>query len=382
MNRHYSSRAAAALAGTQRAARSVAGILKTHYPRFLLGLPLARGEIPVFIYHDVDAVGFASDLQFLQINGYRTLGLEEFLAARGSKSSGHGRRILLTFDDARSSFYDVALPTLHAFGARASLFAPSYWMRPPEAKDDNLFMNWKQLRACAESGLVDVQSHAHRHALVFTSDRLVGFASPSLLARYDIYDWPMRHTAAGDRLGRPALGSPVYRATPLLSARGRYLESAGLTDACVQLVERSGGADFFARPDWEARVQRLYGSRAGVLRGEHMQDEEFRALVASDLELAHAEFRAHMGYAPTSLAYPWMLGSRLSLEVARRCGFQSAFGVALDYRRARDQRLPIPAFGRLKADWLPLLPGQGRASFISIAARKIGEFAKLQHLAH
>jgi hypothetical protein len=89
-----------------------------------------------------------------------------------------------------------------------------------------------------------------------------------------------------------------------------------------------------------------------------------------------------MGYAPTSLAFPWMLGSRLSLEIAKRCGFQEAFGVALDYRRARDRRLPIPAFGRLKADWLPLLPGEGRASFISIAARKIGAFAKIQHLAH
>jgi peptidoglycan/xylan/chitin deacetylase (PgdA/CDA1 family) len=382
VNRHYPSRVSAALAGTQRVGRSVAGILQTRYPRFLLGLPLARGEIPVFIYHDVDAAGFANDLQFLQINGYRTLSLEEFLASHDSKGGGHGRRILLTFDDARSSFYDIALPTLHAFGARATLFAPSYWMRPPEPKDDNLFMNWDQLRACAESGLVDVQSHAHRHALVFTSERLVGFASPSLLARYDIYDWPMRHTAAGDRLGRPAPGSPVYRAAPLLSARGRYLESAGLTDACVQLVARSGGADFFARPDWEARLRRLYASRAGVLRGEHMKDDEFRALVASDLELAHAEFRAHMGYAPTSLAYPWMLGSRLSLEVARRCGFHNAFGVALDYRRARDRRLPVPAFGRLKADWLPLLPGQGRASFISIAARKIGAFAKIQHLAH
>ncbi|MDB6087280.1 MAG: hypothetical protein JWN85_64 [Gammaproteobacteria bacterium] len=382
VNSHYHSRIQATLAGTQRAARSVAGVLKTRYPRFLLGLPLSRGEIPVFIYHDVDPVGFARDLQFLQINGYRTLGLEEFLAARGSKSGGDGRRILLTFDDARRSFYDSALPTLRAFGARATLFVPSYWMKPPEQTGVDLFMNWQQVRACSESGLVDVQSHAHRHALVFTSDRLVGFATPRLLARYDIYDWPMRHTAAGDRLGRPAPGSPIYRAAPLLSAGTRFMESAGLTDACTQHVARSGGTDFFARPDWAARLRRLYSSRAGVLRGEHMKDDEFQALVASELELARTQFRAHMGYAPTSLAYPWMLGSRHSLEVARHCGFHSAFGVALDYRRARDRRLPVPTFGRLKADWLPLLPGKGRASFISIAARKIGSFSKIQHLAH
>jgi Polysaccharide deacetylase len=373
---------ASALAGTQRAARSVGGILRTRYPRFLLGLPLSRGEIPIFIYHDVDPVGFANDLQFLHANGYRTLGLDEFLVSSGPQGRGDGRRILLTFDDARRSFYDVALPTLRTFGARATLFVPSYWTKPPAHTGVDLFMSWEQVRECAESGLVDVQSHGHRHALVFTSDRLVGFASPAMLARYDIYDWPMRHTAAGDRLGRPALGSPIYRAAPLLSAGGRFVESAGLTDACVQFVARSGGVDFFARRDWGARLHRLYASRSAVLRGDHLKDDEFRALVASDLELARAQFEAHMGYAPTSVAYPWMLGSPLSLELAQRSGFRNAFGVALDYRRARDPHLPIPAFGRLKADWLPLLPGKGRASFLSIAAKKIGSFAKIQHLAH
>jgi hypothetical protein len=382
VNGHYQSRLTTALAGTQRAARSVGGILRTRYPPFLLGLPLSSSEIPVFIYHDVEPVAFAHDLQFLQNNGYRTLGLDEFLASRDHKSGGRGRRILLTFDDARRNFYDVALPALRTFGARATLFVPSYWPAPPAHPGSELFMSWEQVRECAESGRVDVQSHAHRHALVFTSDRLVGFASPAMLARYDIYDWPMRHTAAGDRLGRPAPGSPIYRAAPLLSAGRRFLESPGLTHACVQLVERSGGADFFARPDWTVRLHRLYASRSRVLCGEHMKHDEFRALVASDLELARTRFKTHMGYAPTCLAYPWMLGSPLSLELARRCGFRDAFGVALDYRRARDPRLPIPAFGRLKADWLPLLPGKGRASFLSIAAKKIGAFSKIQHLAH
>jgi hypothetical protein len=218
--------------------------------------------------------------------------------------------------------------------------------------------------------------------LVFTSERLIGFASPPLLARYDIYDWPMRHTANGNRLGRPAPGSPIYGAAPLLSAGTRFLESAGLTDACVQLVERSGGDHFFSRPDWATSLHRLYASRSVVLRGEHMKDDEFRALVGSEFELARAEFLTHVGYAPTSLAYPWKLGSRLSLELARRCGIRAAFGVALDYRHARDRHLPLPVFGRLKADWLPLLPGRGRASFFYIAARKIGAVAKIQHLAH
>lgn len=374
------------LTRAQRTVRTIGGICRTHYPGFLFGLPLARNEIPVFIYHDVTPSGFAQDLEFLRVNGYRTLGLDEFIArsdrSRGVARGARGRSVLLTFDDARRSFYSAALPVLREYGARATLFAPSRWMEPAEQTGADLFMTWSELRECVESGCVDVQSHSHRHALVHTSDRLVGFASPALLARYDIYDWPMRHTRDGDQLGRPAPGTPIYRAAPLLSAQSRYVESAGLTEACVQLVEEAGGADFFSRPDWALRLRRLHQARAGVLCGEYCNDERFDRLLASDFELARAAFTRHLGYAPSVLAYPWMLGSDRSLEMARRFGIRTVFGVALDYRKARAHALPVRVFGRLKADWLPLLPGKGRSSLLTVAARKIGAFSRIQHLAH
>jgi peptidoglycan/xylan/chitin deacetylase (PgdA/CDA1 family) len=366
----------------RRTLRGAGNVLRTRYPLFLLGLPLPRHEIPVFIYHDVEPTMFARELEYLRTNGYRTVGLEEFITAGARKSPGGERRVLLTFDDARSSFYEVALPVLRTFDARATLFVPSHWMQPPAITGSALFMSWSQVRECAESGHVDVQSHAHRHALIATSNQLVGFASPGLVARYDVYDWPMRNTAAGERLGPPALGTPVYRAAPLLGADCRFLESPGLTSACTQLVSESGGQAFFNLSDWAGRLRRLYQSRSGVLQGEFASAAEFTALVSSEFELARAEFTAHLGYAPTSIAYPWMLGSQLSLELARRAGFRNAFGVALDYRRARHGGLPLSAFGRLRSDWLPLLPGRGRASFLSLAARKVASFYGSQPLAH
>lgn len=370
-------------AGARRALRGAGNVLRTRYPLFLLGFPLPRHEIPVFVYHDVEPATFSRELEFLRANGYLTIGLDEYIAAGERKSSpGRERRVLLTFDDARRSFYEVALPLLRTFDARATLFVPSYWMQPASTTGSALFMNWQQVRECAESGFVDVQSHAHRHTLVATSNQLIGFATPRRIARYDVYDWPMRNTAEGERLGPPALGTPVYRGAPLLSAGGRFVESPGLTQACTQLVAESGGEAFFSLSNWPNRLLRLYQSRSRVLQGELMGDAEFKALVKSEFELARAEFTAHLGYAPTSIAYPWVLGSRESLEMARRAGFRNAFGVALDYRRARRGGLALPVFGRLKSDWLPLLPGRGRASFLSIAARKVATFYGSQPLAH
>ena len=360
-----------------RLLRTAARISRTRYPGFIFGLPLARDEIPVFTYHDVQTQVFARDLEFLRSNNYRTLSLEEYLAARSS-----GRRVqravLLTFDDARKSFWTVAVPLLRTFDARAVLFVPSYWMT-----SDDQFMSWREVRACVESGLVDVQSHAHRHALVATEPQLVDFAHPQALTRFDIYDWPMREVAGDEELGRPALGTPIYRSAPLLSATRRYVENDEITQACREHVVRNGGEQFFAQPQWRQELSELHRQLSERLQGRYMDDDAFRALVASEFELNREQFRKHLAVPPSCLAYPWMLGSPLSLELAKRHGIRTAFGVALDYGAERRRaRLPIPVFGRLKCDWLQFLPGRQRSNVLTAVGRKLSDIAKLQHLAH
>lgn len=360
--------------------RTMGRISQTRYPGFVLGLPLARDEIPVFIYHDVETASFARDLEFLRINAYRTLGLDEYLAAREGRVRP-GRSVLLTFDDARKSFADVALPLLRQFNARATLFAPTYWMQPRAA--DDLFMSWEQLRASVESGLVDVQSHAHRHALVATSPQLVDFANPQALAHFDIYDWPMRFIDAHDELGTPALGTPVYRADPLLSAPRRYLENDDVTRACREFVDHHGKHDFFAQSDWHAQLSRFFHERARATPGRFMDDAAFEKLLASEFEQSREEFKHHLGYTPDCIAYPWRVGSKRSLQLARRSGFRVAFGVALDYgAERRRHRLPLPVYGRVKCDWLQFLPGNQRASVLAALRRKVANFSAVQHLAH
>jgi peptidoglycan/xylan/chitin deacetylase (PgdA/CDA1 family) len=341
----------------------------------------------VFIFHEVELETFARQLEFLQANGYRTLQLEEFLALSSRKSGARsGREVLLTFDDARLNFHEVALPALRASRAHATLFAPTLWMDGAQLPGGERFMSWGQLKECAESGLVDVASHAHRHTLIFDSARLAGFATPHLLERYDIYDWPMRHGDGGDCLGRPAPGSPIYGATPLLSASRRYLESAALREACTALVARSGAAEFFSRPDCYSRLMALHRSLAAAHRGRFASQRELIALAASEFELSRAAFEEHLGFVPTAFAYPWALGSPLSLQLARRFGIRGVFGAATDFATARAVARaggePVPVFGRHKGDWLELLPGSNRAHLLPVLARKLGGFARQQHLAH
>jgi peptidoglycan/xylan/chitin deacetylase (PgdA/CDA1 family) len=374
------------MASSSRFVRAVGRIVRTRYPRFLFGLPLARAEIPVFTYHEARPEEFARDLEYLADNGYRTLSLEEFFRESSAKAAA-AKSVLLTFDDARKSVWESGVPLLRKFKARATLFVPSFWMDHASLRDgasSGLFMTWDEVRGCVESGLVDVQSHAHRHALVNVSDSLLGFASPQDLVRYDIYDWPMRSSQGGEELGYPELGTPVYSAAPLLSAPHRFIENSELARTCQNYVSQKGGADFYRAPDWRRQLERVYARArvSGIAAGRRMPDAEFRKLLASEFEQSRARFSRHLGYEPKYLAYPWMLGSRYSMELARDFGMKAVFGVALDYRKARDRSLPLPVFGRLKADWLPLLPGRGRASLTNLLLRKVADLSKNQNLAH
>jgi peptidoglycan/xylan/chitin deacetylase (PgdA/CDA1 family) len=361
--------------------RTVQRVSRTHYPRFVFGLPQGA-EIPVFTYHDVESESFAVDLEFLRTNGYRTLGLDEYLDVRMGKQKAAPRSVLLTFDDARKSFGTVALPLLRSFNARAVLFAPSYWMSPC-ADSDDLFMNWAELRDCLTCGLVDIESHAHRHALVAIAPQIVDFAHPDALQHFDIYDWPMRQMGEREELGRPALGTPIYRAAPLLSATRRYIEDEQATVACRDLVACSGNATFFRRPDWRRILLDTCRVHQGAAsRGRWMPDAALRDLVRCELEQSRAEFKTHLGFAPRTIAYPWMLGSPASLELARDVGFTAAFGVALDFNAERRTDAALPVFARYKCDWLRFLPGTQRSSVLRSIRQKIAGFVDSQHLAH
>jgi len=357
-------------------------MLRTRYPAFLFGLPMRTGEIPIFNYHDVEGPELEGDLAFLARNRYRTLSLEEFLAQEGR--SRDGLEVLLTFDDARASVERVALPVLEAFRARAVLFVPTHWVGEltPGSREAALFMSWRGVRRCRDSGVFDIESHSHRHALVHSSPRLVGFADAGMRTRFDVYDWPMQDAAGEQGLGFPPLGTPIYAAAPLLSAQACYLESVEATRVCQALVAGEGGTEFLRNPRGLTELRRVHRWQMDIDGGRYLDARSLRKLIESDFELCWRAFERHLGTHPSCFAFPWMLGSQAALECARRMGVVAAFGCALDYRRARAAGLPVKVFGRLKSDWLRLLPGEDRASLASVLARKAASFSSLHNIAH
>lgn len=369
----------------RRLKRSLARVGRTRYPSFLFGGGL-EGEIPVFTYHDVETDELDADLEFLERNGYRALSLDEYLERMRGSRPGTERCVLLTFDDARRSFWEIALPVLESRAAHATLFVPTYWIADDAGgrlgSDPPGFMSWQQIERCEHHPLVDVEVHAHRHALVFTSVRLAGFATPASLARHDLFDWPMRRSRRGDVCGRPPLGTPIYESLPLLSATERIIEPAVAAVACRSLVEADGGEAFFARSGAVAELRAVHAAAAGRVPVERIGAHEFRREIEAELDAAFDCFRRRLGRRPRCFAYPWMLGGADSLAMLADLGYEAAFGVAMDFGRIRTGGAPLPVYARYKCDWLRFLPGTGRRRLLDVVPRKVAAFFTTQHFAH
>lgn len=141
-----------------------------------------RDYFTIISYHNVqsDFKGFESDsilvealvsqFQYFKENGFNVISFSDIVAASKGKKSLPDKAILITFDDARVSFYEKAFPILKTFKYPAVLAVVGKWIETPEGEtiiygdtklNRNDYMTWPQLKEVSESGLVEIANHSY-----------------------------------------------------------------------------------------------------------------------------------------------------------------------------------------------------------------------------
>jgi peptidoglycan/xylan/chitin deacetylase (PgdA/CDA1 family) len=139
----------------------------------------------VLNYHDVyvaasgatqaDSLSVSVDdlvrhFSWLRDSGYRVVSMSDVLAARSQGKPLPKRAVMLSFDDGYASFSTHVLPLLKLFDYPATLAIVGGWIESPETSQieyesdratPNQFMTWSQIRAAANSGLVEIASHTY-----------------------------------------------------------------------------------------------------------------------------------------------------------------------------------------------------------------------------
>ncbi len=365
-------------------------ILLGRYPEFVTGGPLARGDIPIFVFHSLEPVSFERRLRYLADNGYRTLSGDELFYALMGATKVRDRAVALTFDDGRGSLYGVGLPLLKRYGMKGIVFLvpgriPTGGGLPPtwadveagkipaaqvlERERQAPLLSWVEIEAMARSGVFDFHSHTLLHARVHTAAQVVGFVTPAARRGYDAFDTPLIEENGRDLLDEEVpLGTPLLRSEPRTSEALRFYETHDLRRVCQTDVRNGGGEAFFKKPDWDARLRRLVDGR--TITGRSETPEERERAIRSELLESKRMLEERLGRPILHLCYPWHDAGPTTRRVAREVGYRCGFGgkvPGVPIARPGTDPLNVPRVGE---DYLELLPGRGRSRLSAVLYQK------------
>jgi peptidoglycan/xylan/chitin deacetylase (PgdA/CDA1 family) len=164
-------------------------------------------------------------------------GLARLEAPAGIPPAGadtHRPLVAVTFDDGTADFADVAVPMLVRHGIPATLYvATDFVERGLPFPDQGTPVSWTALRDATATGLVEVGSHTHRHALL---DRLPAPQVDDELDRSidligERLGTRVRHFAYPKALmGSPAADASVRARFESAAVAGTHVNRPGATD--------------------------------------------------------------------------------------------------------------------------------------------------------
>ena len=362
------------------------------YPGFVTGGPLARGDVPVFVFHSLEPESFECKLRHLADNGYQTLSADEYFRFLVGAGAASEKAVVLTFDDGRGSVWSVGFPLLRRYGMKGTVFLIPGSVRsrpgPPaptweevevgraradavlgRESGEGAFLSWEEIAILARSGHFDFQSHTLTHARVHTGSHLAGFVTPALRKGYAALDVPLIREGDRDLRGEDVpLGTPFFRSASRTSENLRFFEEPAARRACVEAVADEGGEGFFYRKGWEGRLRRLVESHGVAGRRESPPERE--AAIRDELQGSKRLIEERTGRPVIHLAYPWHVAGPTARRLARDAGYRTAFAGKVEGVPITRPGGDLEQIARIGEDYVELLPGRGRIDLSTVLYRK------------
>lgn len=133
-------------------------------------------SVPVLMYHHVNynteelvtvsPQAFETQIRFITAH-YKTLFLDELVEFMRGRLSLPRKTLAITFDDGYLDNWTYAFPILRKYKARATIMVITSRCQPNSSSSEGSaasdFLNWAQMRAMEDSGLVKIESHTHTH---------------------------------------------------------------------------------------------------------------------------------------------------------------------------------------------------------------------------
>lgn len=135
-----------------------------------------KSYIPVLMYHKFDynvsaddhsmfvsADQFEDQIKEMLSAGYTPITFYDLKCYLDGKGGLPPKPVIITTDDGYMNNYTIAYPILKKYDVQATYFITTEFIGTKTASDH---FTWEQAREMEESGLIDIQSHTHSHALL------------------------------------------------------------------------------------------------------------------------------------------------------------------------------------------------------------------------
>lgn len=314
---------------------------------------------------------FKSFCEYLSKKKYRTPFLEEWYEIQNTPNLKNGKQIVLTFDDGYLDNWVYAFPILQMYGLKGTIFVNPEFIDPSPERRSNYqdvqdkrigaedlqtlgFLNWTEIRAMQETGVMDIQSHSMAHDWFFTSPKLLDFYSD----QSDRYHWlawllkPQRKMfyMTQDLASEVPTGYPIFEYGRSLGIR-RYFPATELIQFCKtafsEMIERF--------PDYETAKEKVIEKAASFILknkafGRLESDEEMIKRYEYELKESKRLLEEKLAKPVEFLCWPGGSYNEISLAVSKAVGYKASTVSSREEKRAIDnkdqyKRIPRVAIG-------------------------------------
>jgi hypothetical protein len=257
-------------------------------------------------------------LAFLKRRGFTFIPTAELVAQRRQGATGNPDALVVHFDDGYLDNWVAVYPILKAHCVPATIFVSLDFVAEGESLRPTLddlaagrctaealvwpgYMNWAEIRALDEAGLIDIQPHGVDHARVPIGVRRVAELGPDNWRALAWLQWRQMPGNKTDwwRYDRPPAvpyGTPVPISAPALSA-------------CAWLGDR------------------------------HETPAELEARIRRDLRACRKAFRERLGKSPQVFCWPESKAHPDGRRIAEEEGYLATTGGRGENRRGEDPRI-------------------------------------------
>lgn len=365
--------------------------LLNNYPDYVYSRnpKLIENEIPVFLFHTINPKIFENQLQYIVTNGYTTLSIEEFVSIIKEKEKLKSKCVLLTIDDARTSFWKYGFPLLKKYNLKATLFIipgltieskkrfnlEDVWnkdiseiqLKEIDELDDNI-CNWSEIREMYFSGLIDIESHSLFHRDVFISKEIKGFVNEK--SSFRPFNSSIQPYLTFNDIGKEItpnnyIGLPLFKTDSLMNAPEHFVLTKEGIDFCKEIASASNkNVNYLKRKEV---IEKEINKNNSIIKFTENPLNELSDDLKKSRNLIHQKLNEKAGY---HLCLPWTLGNSKTIEIAKELKFESCYWGILNKKNNKPGDDPF-YITRIKGDFIWRLPGVGRKKLFEIYMYKL-----------